>query len=127
MSQLDYLHLCEAAFLTEGTKNLNLISIFDNINVVAFPAIHPKFSIALGLSGLPSSSHVLVVKLLDPQNSEIGKFTNKFTLEPGKDKNRAILSFVNFPLPSEGTYEISVTLNDEKLGSRFFSVIKINA
>ena len=44
--KLNYAHLCDMAFLSQEGK-VNIIGIFKTIFSQNFPAIHPKFSIAV--------------------------------------------------------------------------------
>lgn len=119
MTKLNFLHVCENAFLTEGNKNLNLIGIFDTIFSKGFPTTHPRFSVVVNLSA-ETSSHktILVIKKSDQKLFELNT-----TFEG--NRHQIIQSFVNFPFPEEGVYLIEINLDGSFLGSTTVNLKKI--
>lgn len=49
MNRAAFLIVCEDAFITKGTENLNIIGIFEKIRTNQFPVQHPKMAIATRL------------------------------------------------------------------------------
>jgi len=47
--KLNFIHLCDSAFISAENGNLNLIGIFDTIISANFPAVHPKFSLVVNV------------------------------------------------------------------------------
>jgi len=48
MLKVNFLHFCESAIVEQGTGNLSIINIFENINAQSFPALHPTMSVVAG-------------------------------------------------------------------------------
>jgi len=120
MSKLNYLHICENAFLSEGNRNLNLIGIFDTINTMGFPAMQPRFAIVANLTADTNTKHktTLLIKKGDK---------NLFELNVNFEgvKHQIIQNFLNFPFPEQGSYEVIISLDDITLGSTTITLNKI--
>lgn len=120
MSRLNYLHICENAFLSEGNRNLNLIGIFDTINTMGFPATQPRFAIVANLTADTSTKHktTLLIKRGDKKLFELNMSFDGV-------KHQIIQNFLNFPFPEQGNYEVSISLDDTILGSTTITLNKI--
>ena len=48
MLKVNFLHICENAIVEQGSGNLSIIGIFENLNAQNFPAMHPSMTIVAG-------------------------------------------------------------------------------
>lgn len=119
MNKLNFLIVCESAFLADISKNLNLINVFDTISTNGFPASHPKFSVATSFE-TTSGSHkeTLIIKkgiieIIKTENSFVG------------DKHRWINNLFNIKFPEEGRYEVNLYIDNTLIGSTYLDLIKI--
>ena len=119
MTKLNYLHICDMAFITADSGNLNVIGVFENISAQKFPAIHPRFSVALEIEaeeGLHTIS--LTMKKGDKEISKIEKtFSGR--------KHRWIHNFVGFKFDEAGEYVIEVSVDKVMLGLKTVNLISI--
>lgn len=121
MAKLNFLHICENAFLTDETKNLNLIGIFDTINSSGFPAVHPIFFIVASLSFENDDNHMVSI-VIEKDGHKIleGKKMNV------KGKNpRIIQRIVNLKFEKDGVYNIQVLEDEKNIGSTILILNKI--
>jgi len=121
--KINFLHICENAFFSDD-KKLNIINIFDIINVSNVPAIHPKFSIALGLSG-DITKHQLFIEILSPNKTKIIRSEYKGIKEDMKNKTNLVLNFVGIIFKELGEYKILLKIEEEKIINEYsFKVVK---
>lgn len=108
--------ICETAFITEGSKNLNIIGIFEGISAPNFPATHPKLSCVISLSGEPSKTVQYFPILKGPDGTKILDGTNSpMSMAVGiNGKLNLIFNLVNVPLPKPGVYIIELNIGDLK-------------
>lgn len=122
MLKIDFLIICENAFITSGSNNLNVIGIFDVINTPGFPAVHPAFTVVAKIINDDSSEHEVSLKIFKEglvlfQSPKI-KFTDK--------QYQFINNMVNFQFPEEGKYTVSVQIDGEDKETRTINLNKIN-
>jgi hypothetical protein len=102
--KLNFLHICENAFFSED-KKLNIIGIFNTINTSAFPATHPKFSIAINISDYKNESGVLLVQ--SPNKETFIEIPiEKDKLSENKNNANIVLNFIGATFPVEGKYPV---------------------
>lgn len=120
MPKLNFIHICENAFVTEGTKSLNLIGMFDGINSPGFPAVHPKFSIVANVDADTVGKHTTTL-LIKKDNKEISKFIMPFD----GIRHQIIQNLINYPFPEEGTYRIDLFIDGVEVGGTIINLRKV--
>lgn len=112
MAKLNFVIICDMAFITKETDNLNLIGVFENIVASSFPAIHPRFSVVTNIEAEENTEHdiLLVVK---KGEDEIIRTSGSFI----GIKHRWICDFVNFRFPEAGEYIFEISLDGRPLDS----------
>jgi hypothetical protein len=120
MSKLNFIHICENAFITEGTKSLNLIGIFDGINSPGFPAIHPKFSIVANVDTEVNENHKTTLKIRKDSKVIFSLDINFVGI-----KQQIVQNFINFPFPEEGVYVAEVVVDSITIGSTNITLKKV--
>ncbi len=119
MNEFYWILVCDTAFVTEGTKNLNIIGEFDSILSQSFPATHPKFSVAACF--LNASKTNQRVEMMIKDKAQLLAKTG-FDAAPGK--NRWISVFANVIFPHEGRYDIELSMSGQVVGSTPITVAK---
>ena len=122
MAKLNFLHICETAFLTKDSNNLNIIGIFDSVNTQGFPAVHPRFVIVANITPEESGKHVVNVSIA----SGLKKiFEVNLPYDRPEKRIQIIQNFVNFSFPEEGVYNVQVSIDGQILGSSDLTIKKI--
>ena len=122
MAKLNFLHICESAFLTKDSNNLNVIGIFDSINTLGFPATHPRFAIVVNITPDTSGSHAINLTIAkDLKNI----FEAKMSYDRAEKRIQIIQNFVGLAFPEEGVYRVKVGLDGVELGSSELTLKKI--
>lgn len=116
MNKLEFIIVCESAFLSQGNLNLNLINIFDSIGTVKFPAVHPKFYVVTSVKTDQGSHELRLV--IKKNNIILAEPKASFTGE----KHRWINMFVNVVFPEPGVYPVELYLDGGLLGNTNLNV-----
>jgi hypothetical protein len=121
MTKLNFLHICETAFLAKENNNLSIINIFDQIKTQGFPAIHPRFMVVVNLTLEVSGMHTFSLTIVKDFKKivELNSPYNRTELNM-----QIIQTFVNFAFPEEGVYSVQVALDGQMIGSKDLTVIK---
>ncbi len=110
--KLNFLIICENAFLSDESKNLNLINVFDTIIADNFPIKYPgKFSIVAKLE-TTDVDHKIKLTI---QNSQ-EKITETLAEFKG-GKHQWINNFFNLTFKTDGIYTIALSLDGRAIGS----------
>ena len=110
--------LADYANVTSDGK-LNILGIFDRINLVQVPAVHPQMHLILRLEAHPAErdrSHMIEIRLHDPEGSTI--FEVKGDIVPHGDgaqpiSTNQILTLNNLQLEKIGAYNFVIFINND--------------
>lgn len=102
-----------------GDGKLNILGIFDRINLMQIPAVHPQMHLVLRLEAHPAEqnrAHDVEIRLQDPEGIVI--FEVKGEIIPRGETNVAvssnqILTLNNLQLEKVGDYKFIVLINDD--------------
>lgn len=120
MVKLDFVIICDNAFITEGTGALNIIGTFDRIVANEFPAVHPKFVIVTRITGDVGIYNQIIVIKNKITGEELAKLSRQ--LEIKKRKAQFLGNFINTVFKSPGEYEINVYIEGklQDLAANFY-------
>jgi hypothetical protein len=102
-----------------GDGKLNILGIFDRINLVQIPAMHPQMHLVLRLEAHPAEldrSHNVEIRLHDPEGTTIFEVKGEITPrgEPGRPvSTNQILTLNNLQLEKVGDYVFVVLINND--------------
>ena len=120
MATLNFLHVCNDAFMTEGTKSLNIIGIFDRIHALKLPVIIPKFSVVAHVNAMEGPHNVhLVIKKED-------KILAEAKSEFFGTNHQWIGHFAGMPFAEVGEYLLEISVDDEVIGTKRLAVVQEN-
>lgn len=113
MVKLNFVILCENAFLAQGTNSLNIIGIFDRIGAFNFPAIHPRLVVITNISGDPDNYDQIIIIKNKNTGQEIAKLESKLMINSIGQKAQFIGSFFNVMFPVAGEYVVEISINGQ--------------
>jgi hypothetical protein len=107
--ELKNVFICETVVVAFNGQ-ISLINLTSEITSTAFPAIHPKLSILVSISGEIGKydEQVEIVKI-DSEEKAIATVNGMAEIK-GAGGNNFIANFINTVFPDEGKYWIKVTI-----------------
>jgi hypothetical protein len=123
MTKINFIHICENAFLSKESGNLNLIGIFDGINSKNFPALHPLFFLVANIVLEENKEHDVSITVKNTEDS-----SNIFETPVFKvfgDKAQIIYKFINYNFKSAGNYEFYINIDQKQLEPTIIKLKKI--
>jgi len=106
----------DAANLSQEGK-LNILGVFDAVQVAGLPTIHPRthFVVRLKANGDDTGQHKLSFRWLSPYEEELWSSTGEMTVAPSPNPvfevDLPIIAVVDLPLNVTGQYTMQVTLD----------------
>jgi len=108
----------DGANLSQEGK-LNVLGVFDALQVGGFPAIHPRTHLVLRLKGSMEDigHHTLGFRWLNPSDEELWSSDGELNVAPGPnpafEMDLPIIAVIDLPLNSAGLYTMRVSLDGE--------------
>ncbi|MGH7665351.1 MAG: DUF6941 family protein, partial [Gemmatimonadaceae bacterium] len=108
----------DAANLSQEGK-LNILGVFDALQVAGLPAVHPRASLVCRLKGDRSDAglHRLTLRWLDPHGAEVWSTTGELNVgepPPGvPEMDLPIIAAVDLPISHAGRHIMRIVLDDE--------------
>lgn len=102
-----------------GDGKLNILGIFDRMNVVNLPAVHPQMNLVLRLEAHPAEhdrAHPVEIRLHDPDGQTIFQVSGEIVPQgaPGQTvSTNQILTLNNLQLTKTGDYTFIVLVNND--------------
>ena len=106
----------DAANLSQEGK-LNILGVFDAVQVAGLPTIHPRthFVVRLKANGYDTGQHKLTFRWLSPFDEELWSSSGEMTVAPSPNPvfevDLPIIAVVDLPLNATGQYTMQVTLD----------------
>ena len=108
----------DAANLSQEGK-LNVLGVFDAVQVAGLPTIHPRthFVLRLKAGGDDTGSHKLAFRWLSSMDEELWSSSGEMTVAPSPNPifevDLPIIAVVDLPLNVTGQYTMQVTLDGQ--------------
>lgn len=122
MIKLLFAHICDSSFISEGSKNLNIVGIFENIGARSFPAVHPKFSVVTGIQGDAGTYGQILTITNQQTGQEISRVIGQSNILMPNGKAIFIGNFIMIAFPLAGKYSVNIFINNDKIGEVEFNV-----
>lgn len=109
----------DAANLSQEGK-LNVLGVFDALQVGSLPAVHPRAHLVVHLKGSPSDvgRHTVTLRWISPQGSELWTSTGELNVgQPPTgvmEMDLPLIAQIDLPIDSAGAYHMTVSLDDKK-------------
>jgi hypothetical protein len=111
----------DAANLSQEGK-LNILGVFDAVQVSGFPTVHPRANIVLRVKGKRSDvgSHSVTLRWLNPSGQELWSSTGELNIgnPPAgvQEMDVPLIAAVDLPLDQPGNYTLSIAVDDAPKG-----------
>lgn len=113
--RLSFALFADAANLSQEGK-LNILGVFDAVQVGGFPAVHPRAHLVVRVKGSRTDvgSHTVALHWLNPQGTELWSSSGELSIAPPPpgvtELDVPIIAAIDLPLDGPGTYTMSITL-----------------
>jgi uncharacterized protein DUF6941 len=108
----------DAANLSQEGK-LNILGVFDAVQVASMPTVHPRATLVVRLKGGRSDvgTHTMALRWLNPQGNELWSSTGELNIAdapPGAaDMDMPLIATLDLPIDVPGRYTMAVALDGE--------------
>jgi len=105
----------DAANLSQEGK-LNVLGVFDAVQVGGFPAVHPRAHLVVRVKGARSDvgSHTVALHWFNPQGTELWSSNGELNIGPPPpgvaELDLPIIAAIDLPLDGPGTYTMGIAL-----------------
>ncbi len=109
----------DAANLSQEGK-LNVLGVFDALQVGAIPAVHPRAHLVVHLKGSAADvgRHTVTLRWINPGGSELWTSTGELNVgqPPGgvTEMDLPLIAQIDLPIDGAGSYHMTVSLDDKK-------------
>ena len=107
----------DAANLSQEGK-LNILGVFDAVQVGALPSVHPRATVVVRLKGSPADagSHVLQMRWVNPRGDELWQSTGHVDVGTPPmgvtEMDLPLIASLDLPLDVAGMYLLRIALDD---------------
>lgn len=115
--QVSFALFADAANLSQEGK-LNVLGVFDALQVGALPAVHPRAHLVVHLKGSPADvgRHTVTLRWISPSGSELWTSTGELNVSQPPDgvteMDLPLIAQIDLPMDAAGGYTMSVSLDD---------------
>jgi len=125
--EVKYSFICDYAAADAGGK-VNVIGIFNNINVREFPCTYPAFTYVAGLKFQRSETgvHRFVLSFIDYDGNEFRpKVQGQIKVGNTMVAQNIILNLKNIKFPKATTYQIDLVVDNQVAASDTINVLQM--
>ncbi|MBD3250878.1 hypothetical protein GF380_00140 [Candidatus Uhrbacteria bacterium] len=116
MPQLNFLHICNDAFMSDGTKALNVIGIFDQVHAKQFPVLIPKFSTVAHVHAMEGAHKLRMIIRKDEQ--QLAEVKSEFF----GTNHQWISHYAGMAFKEPGEYVFELFVDEELTGTKRLQV-----
>ncbi len=111
--KLNFIIVCDNAFLTQGTNSLNIIGIFDRVGAEKFPAVHPRIVVVTNIMGDVGEYNQIITFKNKSTGEKIAELSGKLSINVIGQKAQFIGNFFNIVFPFAGEYVFEVSIDNK--------------
>ena len=110
----------DAANLSQEGK-LNILGVFDAVQVGGVPAVHPRAHLVVRLKGRVDDvgAHRVTLTWLNPEGSELWSTTGELNIEPPPvgvtEMDFPLIASVDLPIDRPGAFTMRIALDDNAI------------
>ena len=111
--KLNFIIVCDNAFVAQGSNFLNIIGIFDRVSAEKFPAVHPRIIVVTNLTGEVGEYNQIITLKNKLTGEKLAELSGKININVIGQKAQFIGNFFNLVFPSAGEYIFEVSINNQ--------------
>jgi hypothetical protein len=98
---------------------LNILGVFDALQVAGLPAVHPRATLVVRLKGTPADAgtHRVTLRWLNPQGNELWSSMGELEImappAPSSELDFPLIAALDLPLDSGGSYTMQIAVDDD--------------
>ena len=110
--------LADAANLSQEGK-LNILGVFDALQVATLPAVHPRAHLVVRVKGHREDVgvHTVHIRWMSPKGIELWGTTGQLEIGPTppgvEEMDLPLIAAIDLPLDQGGVYRVQVSLDDQ--------------
>jgi hypothetical protein len=114
--RMSFALFADAANLSQEGK-LNILGVFDAVQVAGLPTVHPRAHLVVRLKGglADVGTHVIGLRWLNPAGQELWSSNGELNIAPPPpgvtDMDFPLIAAIDLPLDAPGTYSMQVSLD----------------
>ena len=118
---LSFALFADGANLSQEGK-LNILGVFDAVQVAAFPSVHPRAHLVVRLKGTraDAGSHAVALSWKNPQGKELWSSNGQLDIgapPPAVSEiDMPLIAPIDLPLDMPGAYTMTIRLDGERQG-----------
>lgn len=120
MLKVNFFHVCDNLIIEERTGKFSIIGIFENINALNFPAMHPYMNIVVGFENNNPGIYGVELVFLD-EKDEILKLTTKINIG-SNGKGNWVHKIVGYQIPREATQKIKLNYEGKTIYEGYLTI-----
>ena len=115
--QVSFALFADAANLSQEGK-LNILGVFDAVQVASLPTVHPRAHLVVRLKGSRADvgTHTVTLRWINPDKSELWNSTGQLDIgapPPGvTEMDMPLIAALDLPIDRAGTYTMSIALDN---------------
>lgn len=108
----------DAANLSQEGK-LNILGVFDAVQVGALPTVHPRAHLVVHLKGTPidAGPHSVTLRWLNPVAEEMWSTVGELNVGPPPpgvtEMDMPLIAALDLPIDRTGTYTMAISVDDQ--------------
>jgi hypothetical protein len=120
--QVAFALFADAANLSQEGK-LNILGVFDAVQVGTLPTVHRRASLVVHLKGdeMDAGMHTLTLRWLSPSGQELWNTQGQVEVQtappPGGGMDLPLIAAVDLPLDQAGSYAMHIAVDDRPSAS----------
>jgi hypothetical protein len=117
--QVSFALFADAANLSQEGK-LNVLGVFDALQVGSLPAVHPRAHLVVHLKGTTSDvgRHTVTLRWINPKGSELWTSTGELNVgQPPAgvtEMDLPLIAQIDLPIDAAGAYRMTVSLDERQ-------------
>ena len=115
--QVSFAVFADAANLSQEGK-LNVLGVFDALQVGSLPAVHPRAHLVVHLKGTPTDvgRHTVTLRWINPSGNELWNSTGELNVgQPPAgvtEMDLPLIAQIDLPIDATGGYRMAISLDD---------------
>ena len=115
--QVSFALFADAANLSQEGK-LNVLGVFDAVQVATLPTVHPRAHLVLRLKGgrADVGNHTVTLRWLNPDGVELWSTTGDLDIAPPPNEVREmdlpLIASIDLPIDRAGRFRMGIALDD---------------